>query len=66
MLFIINYLVIEMYSSKFPTTGYDPETATCKFLPTILMLTSPLLCNLPIAILQQHYIVKMTAIHICE
>jgi len=38
MHFIIESLVTEVYSSKFPTTGYDPGPATCKFLPNILML----------------------------
>ena len=66
MLFIINSLVTEVYNPKFHTTGYDPEPATCKFLPTTLILTSHLLLSLPIAIFQQHYTVTMTAIHICQ
>jgi hypothetical protein len=66
MLFVNNSLVTEVYSLMFPTTGYDPESATCKFLPTTVMLTSHLLLSFPIAIFQQQHIVKMTAIHIWQ
>jgi hypothetical protein len=66
MLFLINVLVTEVNSSKFPTTGHDTEPATCKSVTTILMLTSHLLLDLPIAIFQQHYIVNLTVIHICQ